>query len=118
MPAADNSSATSARAASLDGPLAWGQILVIALIRFCDPLAMFVVLPILPQFLVDIGVAGDIKRAGYVAGLAESAFSAAQALTLLVRGRASDRFGRKPVLYVGLLGQVASLTAMGCVAMT
>jgi MFS family permease len=45
--------------------------------------------------------------------LQESAFYATEALCVLSWGRASDRFGRKPILLSGLLGLVVSTIGFG-----
>lgn len=56
---------------------------------------------------------GDEARMGYYAGLIESLFSIAQALTVLYWSRLSDRIGRKPVILIGLGGLTLSLGLFG-----
>ncbi|KIJ14365.1 hypothetical protein PAXINDRAFT_12739 [Paxillus involutus ATCC 200175] len=56
---------------------------------------------------------GDSRKVGYYAGLIESIFFVAQALTVLQWSRVSDRVGRKLVLLLGTLGLCLSMLCFG-----
>ena len=79
-----------------------GSLLVIFLTVFIDLLGFGIVLPLLPlyadQFAVDQG--------GWVIGLLMASFSIMQFLFAPIWGGLSDRFGRRPIIIVGLLGSV------------
>lgn len=83
-----------------------GSLLVIFLTVFIDLLGFGMVLPLLPiygkQFAADYG--WEPQRVGWVVGLLMSSFSAMQFLFLPIWGRASDRWGRRPILLIGLAG--------------
>jgi len=79
-----------------------GFIVLVAGLMALNALAIDIMLPALPMIGADLGVAADNDRQmviiAYLAG-----FGAGQLLV----GPISDRFGRKPVLFVGLLVYVA-----------
>jgi DHA1 family tetracycline resistance protein-like MFS transporter len=83
-----------------------GSLLVIFLTVFIDLLGFGMVLPLLPiygrQFAAKYGWADE--QVGWTVGLLMSSFSAMQFLFLPIWGRASDRFGRRPILLIGLAG--------------
>ncbi|MFO0906128.1 MAG: MFS transporter [Pirellulales bacterium] len=83
-----------------------GSLLVIFLTVFIDLLGFGIVLPLLPiygkQFAADYGWSS--QQIGWVVGILMSSFSAMQFLFLPIWGRASDRFGRRPILLIGLAG--------------
>jgi MFS family permease len=83
-------------------PPSRGSLLVIFLTVFIDLLGFGMVLPLLPIYAKSFGV----KEAGWEIGLLMSSFSAMTFIFAPLWGRASDRFGRRPVLIVGLLGSV------------
>ena len=69
-----------------------------------DLLGFGIVLPLLPRYAKDYGVSGvDI-------GILLASFSAMQFLFAPVWGRLSDRYGRRPLLMLGLGGSVVSYT--------
>jgi MFS family permease len=74
---------------------------IIAVARFAEPLAMTSVFPYLPEMIASFGV--ERKDVAKWAGATSAVFSLAQSLTAVPWGRASDRFGRKPVVMTGLL---------------
>lgn len=64
---------------------------------FLAMLGAGLVIPILPQLLIEFGASG--KAAGYLV----SAFGFTQFLFSPVAGNVSDKYGRKPMIIVGLL---------------
>jgi MFS family permease len=92
-----------------------GSLLVIFLTVFIDLLGFGMVLPLLPiygkQFAADYG--WEPQRVGWVVGLLMSSFSAMQFLFLPIWGRASDRWGRRPILLIGLAGSTVFYFGFG-----
>lgn len=77
------------------------QLLILSICRFAEPIALTSVFPYLPEMIESFDVPKN-KVAGW-AGITSAVFSLSQALTGVFWGRASDRFGRKPVILMGLL---------------
>lgn len=92
-----------------------GSLLVIFLTVFIDLLGFGMVLPLLPiygkQFAADYG--WESQRVGWVVGLLMSSFSAMQFVFLPIWGRASDRWGRRPILLIGLAGSTVFYFGFG-----
>ena len=82
-------------------PLPVTQILLLCFARVCEPLAFFCIFPFINQMCVRNG---NLQPAdtGFYSGLIESLFSLTQMLVMIIWGRLSDRFGRKPVLVISL----------------
>jgi len=101
----------SAAQPSSDRPLRPAPLWLLALITFSGTLAMHVFVPALPLAAKDLGAsAGSLQLtiSFYILGLA---------FGQLVYGPLSDRFGRRPVLVVGLtiytLASIAAALAQG-----
>ncbi|KAF8627715.1 hypothetical protein AX14_011311 [Amanita brunnescens Koide BX004] len=93
-------------------PLPWRQLLIVLLIQFAEPITGVVIFPFINQFVRETGVTGgDETKTGYFAGIIESMFFLAEAMTVVFWGMASDRFGRRSVLIFGPLG--LSITMFG-----
>lgn len=82
------------------------QLVILALCRLADPISFSSVFPYLPEMIESFNVPKD--EVGRWAGITSAVFSLSQAATGIFWGRASDRYGRKPVI----------LTAMVCVMST
>ncbi|KAJ7486967.1 major facilitator superfamily domain-containing protein [Mycena latifolia] len=94
-------------------PLPKRQLAIITLVQICEPLASQSIYPYINQLVRELDITGgDEKRVGYYAGL-ESLFFMTEALTVLHWSRASDRFGRKPILLIGLFGTSVSMLCFG-----
>ncbi|KAJ7670400.1 major facilitator superfamily domain-containing protein, partial [Mycena rosella] len=79
-----------------------------------EALSATVIFPFVPQFVRDTGITGGNERkTGYWAGVLESVFFVAEFLSVYLWGRASDRFGRRPVLLLGPLGLAFALIGFG-----
>ncbi|KIJ14480.1 Drug:H+ antiporter-1 family protein, partial [Paxillus involutus ATCC 200175] len=95
-------------------PLPKIQIAVLLLICLIEPIASQSILPYINQLVSELDiVGGDSRKVGYYAGLIESLFFVAQALTVLHWSRMSDRVGRKPVLLLGTFGLCLSMFCFG-----
>jgi DHA1 family tetracycline resistance protein-like MFS transporter len=92
-----------------------GSLLIIFLTVFIDLLGFGIVLPLLPvygkQFAADHGLSA--AQVGWTVGLLMSVFSAMQFLFLPVWGKLSDRFGRRPILLLGLAASALCYTLFG-----
>ncbi|TGO75761.1 hypothetical protein BELL_0194g00110 [Botrytis elliptica] len=86
-----------------DTPLPLGQILGLCYIRLVEPVAFFSVFAFLNQMLWEIGDIGK-GDVGFYSGLIESLFSVTEMILMVHWGRASDKFGRKPIMIISLLG--------------
>ncbi|KAI1454553.1 MFS general substrate transporter [Annulohypoxylon moriforme] len=87
------------------------QLAILAVARFAEPLSYTSVFPYLPEMISSFGV--ERKEVAKWAGITSSVFSLAQSLTAVFWGRASDRFGRKPVIMTGLLCTMACFLVWG-----
>jgi MFS family permease len=90
------------------------QLLLILLVQMAEPITATVIFPFVNQFVRETGITGgDERKTGYYAGLIESMFFVTEALTVYHWGRASDVYGRKPILLVGLAMLVVSTLGFG-----
>ncbi|KAJ7791347.1 major facilitator superfamily multidrug-resistance, DHA1 sub-family [Mycena olivaceomarginata] len=95
-------------------PLPKVQLTITMLVQSAEALSATVIFPFVPQFVRDTGITGgDERKTGYWAGVLESVFFVAEFLSVFSWGRASDRFGRRPVLLLGPLGLALSLIGFG-----
>lgn len=90
------------------------QMAVVMIVRFSEPVAFTSLFPYI-YFMVkhlrpDGSVASIATYAGYISGM----FALCQALTGVHWGRYSDKYGRKPILLIGLMGSAVSLFWFGC----
>ncbi|KAK5658851.1 hypothetical protein OQA88_1665 [Cercophora sp. LCS_1] len=86
-----------------DKPLPVFQILVLCYARWVEPVAFFSIFPYINKMAEQNGHLAKTD-AGFYSGLIESLFSLTQMFVMILWGRASDRFGRRPVLITSLLG--------------
>ncbi|KAL8734742.1 MAG: hypothetical protein Q9181_003082 [Wetmoreana brouardii] len=77
------------------------QLVILALCRLADPISFSSVFPYLPEMIESFNVPKN--EVGRWAGITSAVFSLSQAVTGILWGRASDRFGRKPVILLGMI---------------
>ncbi|KAG6373436.1 major facilitator superfamily domain-containing protein [Boletus reticuloceps] len=95
-------------------PLPWSQINIVFIALFAEPISSAYIFPFINQLIGELGITGgDDRKIGYYAGLIESLFFFAQALTTWQWSRLSDFIGRRPVILTGLLGLTISTFAFG-----
>ncbi|TGJ87646.1 hypothetical protein E0Z10_g1132 [Xylaria hypoxylon] len=87
------------------------QLAILAVARFAEPLAMTSVYPYLPEMIASFGV--EKKDIAKWAGATSAVFSLAQSVTAVPWGRASDKFGRKPAIIIGLFCTMCFFLAWG-----
>ncbi|MDX2203850.1 MAG: TCR/Tet family MFS transporter [Hyphomicrobiaceae bacterium] len=68
-----------------------------------DVIALGIIIPVLPKLVEDM-LGGDTPRAAEIYGLFGTAWALMQFLASPVLGALSDRFGRRPVLLVSMVG--------------
>ncbi|KAK4673345.1 hypothetical protein QC763_111110 [Podospora pseudopauciseta] len=95
-----------------DGPkLPVQQLAILAIARFAEPLALTSVFPYLPEMIASFGV--EKNEVARWAGLTGAIFSISQSCTAVAWGRASDKFGRKPIILIGLLSTMICFLVWG-----
>ena len=90
-------------------------LLIVWLVVFIDLLGFGIVLPVLPRQAkpyLDALALSDVSR-GAVIGVLFSVFSLMQFVFSPMWGRVSDRIGRRPVLFISLLGSVVFYALYG-----
>ncbi|EIN12346.1 MFS general substrate transporter [Punctularia strigosozonata HHB-11173 SS5] len=93
-------------------PLPKGQVALLTFTRLADPLAFAILFPFINSMVLRTGQIA-VEEVGYYVGAIESLFALVQMIFLMPWGWASDRYGRKPVLLVSLLGTVLSTILFG-----
>ncbi|KAL1306065.1 hypothetical protein AAFC00_004191 [Neodothiora populina] len=89
------------------------QLFVLALCRICEPIAFMSIFPYVYYMVSSFHITDDEKKIALYAGMVTSAFAFAEFSTGVVWGRLSDKFGRKPILLMGLAGTGISMLAFG-----
>ena len=88
-------------------PISRTSLFLIYVTVFINIVAFSMVFPLLPLY-AKLYNASDISI-----GLLAASFAAAQFLFSPIWGMLSDKFGRKPIILVGLLGSAASFLVFG-----
>lgn len=111
-PQSEPTGTDGAHADDENAPLPKGQIFLLCCTRVVEPIAFFSVFPYINSMIEHVG--GIQKEdVGFYAGLIESLFSFTQMCVMIFWGKASDRYGRKPVLVLSLLGIAVATTLFG-----
>lgn len=79
----------------------------IFLIVFIDMLGFGLILPLLPYYAEEFGASDT------VIGLLVASYAAAQLIGAPILGRLSDRFGRRPILLISLIGTLIGFLLLG-----
>jgi hypothetical protein len=112
---------TEQAAAAVDKPISWrslprkDQLLVLTLARLSEPLTQASLGSYLFYQLQSFDPSLPDSTISYQAGIIQAAFPFAQFLTAMLWGRIADAEygGRKPVIYIGLLGTMFSVLGFG-----
>lgn len=87
------------------------QLTILAICRFSEPIAFSSILAYTYVMVQDLN--GTDVNASFYAGLLVSAYAVAEALTAMIWGAISDRYGRKPIVLFGLIGVAISSLLFG-----
>ncbi|KAF8920367.1 major facilitator superfamily domain-containing protein [Mucidula mucida] len=99
---------------SATNPLPKWQLAIVYGIQLIEPLSGTVILSWLPDCIRRTGVTGGHEsKVGYYSGIIGSVFFLTECLTVAFWGRASDVYGRRPILLLGPLGLSLSLLGFG-----
>ncbi|KAH7411708.1 major facilitator superfamily domain-containing protein [Phaeosphaeria sp. MPI-PUGE-AT-0046c] len=93
-------------------PLPKAQIILLCFTSIVDPVAFFGVFPYINFMIEKVGNV-EKEEVGFYSGLIESLFSLTQMCVMISWGRASDRWGRKPVLVISLIGIAIAMALFG-----
>ncbi|KAM7199319.1 protein zinc induced facilitator-LIKE 1 [Rhypophila sp. PSN 637] len=95
-----------------DNSLPRTQLFLLCYARWVEPVAFFSIFPYINKMAQQNGHL-DTADVGYYSGLIESLFSLTQMMVMIFWGKASDRFGRKPVLVFSLIGVSCATSLFG-----
>ncbi|EXJ73399.1 uncharacterized protein A1O5_03159 [Cladophialophora psammophila CBS 110553] len=93
-----------------DDAYPYQQLAVLALCRLAEPIAFCSITAY--TFVMVVDIKGE-ENASFYAGLLISAFAMAEASTAMIWGHISDRYGRKPIVLLGLGGVALSSLIFG-----
>lgn len=85
----------------------FSPLVLIYLAAFVNIVSFTMIFPLLPAY------AQDFQASNITIGILVSSFALAQFLTSPLWGRISDKFGRKPIIAIGLLGLAGSFLLFG-----
>ncbi|KAF2627019.1 MFS general substrate transporter [Macroventuria anomochaeta] len=105
-------STDGAHADDENAPLPRTQIFLLCYTRVIEPVAFFSIFPYINSMIEHVGGI-EKEDVGFYSGLIESLFSFTQMCVMIFWGKASDRYGRKPVLVFSLLGIAVATTLFG-----
>ncbi|KAJ1795834.1 hypothetical protein LPJ59_004117 [Coemansia sp. RSA 2399] len=82
-------------------------------VRLAEPIGMTLILPFMYQMVGGFDIVRDPKDISFYAGLLLASFSICKAATIMHWGILSDRIGRRPVILIGLLGNLLTFVLFG-----
>ncbi|MCJ1245879.1 hypothetical protein MMC30_003083 [Trapelia coarctata] len=87
------------------------QLLILSICRFAEPVALSSVFPYLPEMIESFNVPRN--EVAKWAGILSAMFSLSQSITGIAIGRASDRYGRKPIIMLALFSTMTASVLFG-----
>ncbi|KAJ1677701.1 hypothetical protein EV182_005608, partial [Spiromyces aspiralis] len=94
-------------------PLPWDQLITLLIVRITEPINFTMIFPFMYFMVRDFGVAKDPKDISWYVGILASSFSVCQTITVVFWGSLSDRIGRRPVMLIGLIGNIFGFLLFG-----
>ncbi len=96
-------------------PLPWGQLFVIFMTFALDNFNFSTLAPYIGFMVADFKLVedGDERKIGYYAGLLGSSYYVTQLFAAFIWGWMSDRFGRRPIILIGLTGSCITSLLFG-----
>ncbi|KAL6072749.1 MFS domain-containing protein [Balamuthia mandrillaris] len=94
-------------------PLPKMKIVVLACILISESFAITMIFPFVPFMVADFHLTEDTKEVPFYVGWIASSFFLAQFASSFFWGWLSDNIGRRPVLLLGLIGNMISALAFG-----
>ncbi|KAF8503783.1 MFS general substrate transporter [Russula emetica] len=94
-------------------PLPAAQLVCLCLIRLVDPIAFTQIFPYINEMMAHLHLTNDPSRVGFYSGLAESVFSICSLFSIYQWARLSDVIGRRPVIFIGILGASVATVLFG-----
>ncbi|KAF2664529.1 MFS transporter [Microthyrium microscopicum] len=87
------------------------QLTILSICRFAEPVALTGVFPYLPEMIESFNIPHN--EVAKWAGIISAVFSIAQCLTAIPWGRASDKYGRKPIIMLAMFCAMSSSLMFG-----
>ncbi|KAJ1901347.1 hypothetical protein LPJ81_003767, partial [Coemansia sp. IMI 209127] len=81
--------------------------------RLAEPFGMTLILPFMYEMVGGFDIVRDPKDISFYAGLLLTSFHFLRTLTIMQWGILSDRIGRRPVILIGLLGDLLTFALFG-----
>lgn len=94
-------------------PLPKGQLAALCVVRLVDPIAFTQVFPYVNEFMSDLHLTDDPSKIGFYSGLVESIFAISQLCSIYHWAKISDVIGRRPVIFLGIIGLTMSTLMFG-----
>ena len=91
--------------------LPFSQMAIVLCIQLCEALNVNILFPFLAFMVEDFGYTGN--RLGIYAGILAASFCGAQFFSSMIWGAVSDRYGRKPAIFIGTLGAAMGMLLFG-----
>ena len=91
------------QAAEIPAPVSRHAVTFVLIAVFLDMVGFGLIMPVLPKLIETVGEV-DIARAAVIGGCMFAAFSLAQFVFAPLMGNLADRFGRRPLLLLAILG--------------
>lgn len=97
-------------------PLPLKQFIVLCIFLVIDNLASSSIFPYISQLtcdLLNLDEERDAKLVGYYAGAITACYYLTQFISAPIWGKLSDKFGRRPILLIGISGNVIAILMFG-----
>ncbi|KAG1879286.1 major facilitator superfamily domain-containing protein [Suillus tomentosus] len=94
-------------------PLPKAQLAALCIVRLVEPITFTQLFPYVNEFMSDLHLTDDPSKIGFYSGLVESAFAISQLCSIYQWARLSDVIGRRPVIFLGIIGLVITTLMFG-----
>ncbi|KAG2360853.1 major facilitator superfamily domain-containing protein [Suillus spraguei] len=94
-------------------PLPKAQLTALCIVRLVEPIAFTQIFPYVNEFMSDLHLTDDPSKIGFYSGLVESVFAISQLCSIYQWAKLSDVVGRRPVVFVGIIGLAITTLIFG-----